>query len=290
VNAVKRVAAVHDLSGYGRASLTVVIPVLSRLGIQVCPLPTAVLSAHSEYAGFRSLDLTDFMVETVAHWRALGLWFDALYSGYIASARQVGVVEDFFRAFGDERNFVVVDPVLGDHGSLYPGTGEDMVAGMRRLCGRAGVITPNLTEAALLLGRDPRGRVSPTEIVGWCEELSAMGPRHVIVTSAPHEEEGVVATVAFDRVDGRAWRVACERVPASYPGTGDAFASVVTGCLLNGESLPVAVDRAVFFVNAGIKETFGYPHRPLDGMNQERAMRCLDAPLPRYGYELIGGG
>jgi pyridoxine kinase len=286
---MKKVAAIHDLSGYGRASLTVVIPVLSQMGYQVCPLPTAVLSAHSEYAGFRSLDLTGFMSEAIAHWRELGLAFDAIYSGYLASARQMEIVEEFFRVFGNERNFIVADPVMGDHGALYPGMSGEMVEGMRRLCARARVITPNLTEAAFLLGRDPRGKVAPGEVAGWCEELSATGPEQVIITSAPHENARGVATVAYNRADGRAWRVTCDRVPASYPGTGDAFASVITGCLLNGESLPEAVDRAVYFVNMGIRATFGYPHRPLDGMNQERALHCLNAPLPYYSYELING-
>jgi pyridoxine kinase len=284
---MKKVAAIHDLSGYGRASLTVVIPILSHMGYQVCPLPTAVLSAHSEYPGFRSLDLTGFMSDAIEHWRALGLEFDAIYSGYLASGRQMEIVEGFFEEFKTGRNFIVVDPVMGDHGALYPGMTAGMVEGARRLCARAGVITPNLTEAAFLLGYDPRQAVSPREAVEWCKELSATGPEQVIITSAPHENARNVATLAYNRTDGRAWRVACDRVQASYPGTGDAFASVITGCMLNGESLPEAVDRAVHFINMGIKATFGHPHRPLDGMNQERVLHCLDAPLPYYRYELV---
>ncbi|MDR2131594.1 MAG: pyridoxamine kinase [Odoribacteraceae bacterium] len=284
---MKKIAAIHDLSGYGRASLTVVIPILSHMGYQVCPLPTAVLSAHSEYPGFRSQDLTDFMGEAIDHWKALGLQFDAIYSGYLASGRQMEIVEEFFREFKNEGNFIVVDPVVGDHGKLYPGMTDGMVAGMRRLCACAKIITPNLTEAAFLLGRDPRGPISPAEAVRWCEALSALGPEHVIITSAPHEHARNVATLAYNRTDGRAWRVVSDHVPASYPGTGDAFASVITGCMLNGESLPEAIDRAVHFINMGIKATFGHPHQPLNGMNQERVLHYLNAPLPYYSYELI---
>ncbi|MDR0766342.1 MAG: pyridoxamine kinase [Odoribacteraceae bacterium] len=283
---MKKVAAIHDLSGYGRASLTVVIPVLSCMGYQVCPLPTAVLSAHSEFAGFRSLDLTGFMSEAIAHWKSLGLSFDAIYSGYLASERQMEVVEGFFRDFGNERNFIVVDPVLGDHGALYPGMTAGMVAGMRRLCARAGVITPNLTEAALLLGRDPRADIPAGEAARWCEELCATGPERVIITSAPGVN-GRDATLARDGKEGRTWRVTCEHVPASYPGTGDAFASAITGCLLNGDTLPEAIDRAVYFVHAGIKATFGHAGHPLDGIDQERVLHYLNAPLPCYSYELI---
>ena len=280
----RKVAAIHDLSGYGRASLTVVIPVLSRMGYQVCPLPTAVLSAHSEYAGFRSLGLTGFMVEAIAHWKAMRLEFDAIYSGYLASVRQVEVVEEFFREFGGEGVLIVVDPVMGDGGRLYPGMTREMVSGTRRLCARARVITPNLTEAALLLGHDPGKAVTAREAARWCKELSELGPGQVIITSAPHEDERKVATLAYDRASGQTWRVVSERAPVSYPGTGDAFASVITGCMLNGESLPGAVDRAVFFINAGIKAT---PGRPIDGMELEQVLHYLERPLPRYCRELL---
>lgn len=150
---MKKVAAIHDLSSYGRASLTVVIPILSNMGYQVCPLPTAILSAHSEYKNFRSFDLTDHMEAIISHWKELGLSFDALYSGYLASLKQMDIVAGFFDDFKTSRNFILVDPVLGDHNRLYPGMDPQMIEGMRRLCGKAGIITPNLTEAAFLLGK-----------------------------------------------------------------------------------------------------------------------------------------
>lgn len=282
---MKKIAAIHDLSGYGRASLTVAIPVLSAMGCQVCPLPTAVLSAHSEYPGFRSLDLTDHMQPIIDHWRELGLRFDALYSGYLASGRQLDIVERFFVEFGREDNFVVVDPVMGDRGVLYPGMDAGMVEGMRRLCGRAKVVTPNLTEAAFLLGREVCGArgagVSVREAEEWCVELAGMGPEYSIVTSAPAEEPGRIATLAYDRREGKLWRVCCEELPASYPGTGDAFASAVTGGLLRGETLPEAVARAVYFIHEGIRETMACEHDPLDGMHQEKVLHCLAEPVER---------
>ena len=282
---MKKIAAIHDLSGYGRASLTVAIPVLSAMGCQVCPLPTAVLSAHSEYPGFRSLDLTDHMQPIIDHWRELGLRFDALYSGYLASGRQLDIVERFFVEFGREDNFVVVDPVMGDRGVLYPGMDAGMEEGMRRLCGRAKVVTPNLTEAAFLLGREVCGArgagVSVREAEEWCVELAGMGPEYSIVTSAPAEEPGRIATLAYDRREGKLWRVCCEELPASYPGTGDAFASAVTGGLLRGETLPEAVARAVYFIHEGIRETMACEHDPLDGMHQEKVLHCLAEPVER---------
>ena len=160
-----------------------------------------------------------------------------------------------------------------------------MVEGMRRLCGRAKVVTPNLTEAAFLLGREVCGArgagVSVREAEEWCVELAGMGPEYSIVTSAPAEEPGRIATLAYDRREGKLWRVCCEELPASYPGTGDAFASAVTGGLLRGETLPEAVARAVYFIHEGIRETMACEHDPLDGMHQEKVLHCLAEPVER---------
>lgn len=283
---MKKIAAIHDLSGYGRASLTVAIPILSYMGYQVCPLPTAILSTHSEYKNFRSFDLTDQMQGIIDHWKELELDFDALYSGYLASVRQMDIVARFFEDFGHERNFILVDPVLGDHGRLYPGMTQEMISGMRALCAKAKVITPNLTEAAFLLDKPFSTAISQAEAVTWCKELGQLGPEYVIITSAPSGNSKNVSTIAYNKLDNRTWLVGCDYVPASYPGTGDAFASVVTGCLLNGDSLPEAVERAVHFINMGIKATFGYDHNPLDGMNQEKVLCYLNEPLPYFTYEL----
>ncbi|MCC8173304.1 MAG: pyridoxamine kinase [Odoribacter sp.] len=284
---MKKIAAIHDISGYGRASLTVVIPILSNMGYQVCPLPTAVLSAHSEYEGFRTLDLTGFMQPIINHWKELNLSFDALYSGYMASIEQLDIVSRFFDNFKNENNFILVDPVLGDHYNLYPGMDKKMVGGMKELCKKADIITPNVTEAAFLLGEEINDFTTQEDAIKWCKELSKLGPKYVIITSVPSEHEKCVATIAYNRQDNRMWRVNSGYVPASYPGTGDAFASTIIGSILNGDSLPEALDRAVHFINMGIKATFGYNQPPLDGINQEKVLHYLNEPLPYYTYELI---
>jgi len=186
---MKKIAAIHDLSGYGRASLTVAIPILSYMGYQVCPLPTAILSAHSEYKDFRSFDLTDQMQGIIDHWKELDLHFDALYSGYLASEKQMNIVSGFFDDFSQDDNFILVDPVLGDHGKLYPGMDTGMITGMRELCKKANVITPNLTEAAFLLDTAPSPHTPPAEAIEWCKALSKLGPEYVIITSAPSGNE-----------------------------------------------------------------------------------------------------
>lgn len=284
---MKKVAAIHDLSGFGRASLTVVIPILSNMGYQVCPLPTAVLSAHSEYPGFKSFDMTCHMQAIIDHWKELHLHFDALYSGYLASVEQMDIVARFFDDFKTSDNFILVDPVLGDHQQLYPGMSPVMIDGMRKLCKKAGIITPNLTEAAFLLQKDNSRNVTLREAADWCKYLSDEGPCYVIITSAPSENEKSRTTLAYNRNDDRIWCVTTDEVPAVYPGTGDAFASTVIGSLLHGDSLPEAIDRAVYFINMGIKATYGYNQNPLDGMNQEKVLHYLNEPLPFYRYEQL---
>jgi pyridoxine kinase len=287
-NTLRRVAAVHDLSGFGRASLTVAIPVLATMGIQVCPLPTAVLSSQtSGVDGFTFHDLTGQMEPMLDHWQRMGLRFDAVYSGFLGNPAQVDIVARCMEDFRAPRGFSVVDPVLGDNGVLDPTQNTEMVDGMRRLIGRADVITPNFTEAAFLLGEPYAPEISQDELKNRLVRLAALGPCGVVITSAPSPDPGLVSTVAFDREQGRFWRVEARRIPAFYPGTGDTFASVLTGCLLQGDSLPVAMDRAVQFVVRAMLATFGHstPHR--DGVFLERVLPTLRAPYTEASYTLF---
>lgn len=158
---IQKVAAIHDLSGFGRASLTTIIPILSTMEIQTCPLPTAVLSTQtSGFEDYSFIDLTDYMEEHIAHWKKLNLDFDCIYSGFLGSVRQIQIVSDFVEYFKRKDNLVVVDPVLGDNGSLYDTMGEEMVCEMKKLVSKADIITPNFTEAAFLLGEDCRKNIS----------------------------------------------------------------------------------------------------------------------------------
>ena len=181
-----RVAAIHDMSGFGRCSLTVAIPILSAMGVQCCPLPTAFLSTHTGgFEGFTFLDMTDEMSKVADHWASLGLTFQAVYSGFLGSERQIGVVENFICRFRGPDTVVVVDPVMGDYGRVYQTYTAAMCSGMARLAELADVITPNLTEAALLLGQPyemlPAGEAGLREIT---ERLSLGGRRSVVLTGA----------------------------------------------------------------------------------------------------------
>ena len=167
-NKVKKIAAVHDLSGAGRVSLTVVIPILSSMGFQVCPLPTAVLSSHTQYPHFSFLDLTDEMPKIINEWKQLKIQFDAIYTGYLGSPQQIQIVSRFIDDFRQPDSLVMIDPVLGDNGKLYTNFDEQMIMEMRHLIRKADVITPNMTELFYLLDKpykaentDPVSSLSP---------------------------------------------------------------------------------------------------------------------------------
>jgi pyridoxine kinase len=258
------VAAIHDLSGFGRCSLTVVAPVLSAMGVQCCPIPTAYLSTHTGgFEGYVSLDLTEQMAGTISHWQGLGLRFDGVYTGFMASARQMelaGLAMDTLKRQG---GVALADPVMGDHGRRYATYTDEMCQAMGELCAHADVITPNLTEAAFLLGLD-YGTLAGTGAEGLelARALSADGQRSVVLTGVSDGQDQVGAA-CYDRRTDRAELVMAPRVAGEYHGTGDIFASVLTGALVKGETLAQAAEEAACFVSACAQRTLGqdYPRR-----------------------------
>ena len=289
-NPIHRVAAVHDLSGFGRASLTVVIPILSSMEIQVCPLPTAVLSTHtSGFDDYCFKDLTAFMEESVSHWIKLGICFDAVYSGFLGSSKQMDIVSGFISSLKKRSGpLVVIDPVLGDNGKTYGPITSDMVVRMRSYVKDADVITPNITEAALLLDEPYSDKIDEETVRSWLPRLADMGPSIVVVTSVPlNGSKDRTSVLAYDREDGRLWKVACDYIPTHYPGTGDAFTSVLVGSLLKGDSLPIALDRAVLFSTLAIRASFGHKNPAREGVMLERVLDTLKGPVVMSSYELL---
>lgn len=285
---VRRIAAIHDLSGIGRTSLMAVIPILSTMGFNVCPLPTAILSNHSQYPDFSFLDLTEEMPRIIDQWEKLGVTFDAIYTGYMGSPRQIEIVCGFIERFRTADTLVVVDPVLGDNGHLYSKMTQEMVEEMRRLACRTDVLTPNLTEAFALLDRPYKTDCTTEELKDLIAELSEMGPDTVIITGVPVPgQSGLTSVIARSKSDLRTWKVTCPYLPAHYPGTGDSFTSVITGSLLQGDSLPIALDRAAQFILQGIRSTFGYRMDNRDGILLERVLPNLNTPIQSATYELV---
>lgn len=288
-NPVKRVAAIHDLSGFGRASLTAIIPILSTMGVQVCPFPTAVLSTHTGgFKDFTFIDLTDSMEAYFSHWKKEEIEFDCIYSGFLGSPRQIDIISKFISDFKKEDNLVVVDPVLGDNGSLYQTMDKTMVLKMKELIKRADIITPNLTEAALLLDKPFSKHIDENEIKNWLLQLSKMGPEIAIITSVlDPAEPNNTNVVAYDRKNMKFWKVSCKYISAFFPGTGDAFASVLIGSLLQGDSLPIALDRSVSFITAAIRSSYGFNYPQREGILIERVLDTLKMPVISSSYELL---
>lgn len=274
------VVAVHDLSCVGRCALTVVLPTLAVMGVQPVPLPTAVLSTHTGgFSGMAAQTLDGFMAECMAHWKALNLKIDAVYSGYLATVDQVRLVADLIGyARGTNGALAVVDPVMGDEGQLYSAIPRDMPAAMKTLCDAADLITPNLTEAALMLNRPYCGEDGLTndEIYAMLRGFSA---RHTVVTSVTLAD-GRTANVYRTQGEDGFWVCPYRRVPVHYPGTGDLFASVLTGALLKGEPLSGAVALASDYVRRVMEESSETEGEARYGVQLERTLGWLVNPAP----------
>ena len=262
-----RIAAIHDLSCFGRCSLTIALPVLSAMGCQCCPLPTALLSAHTGFPGNTFLDLTVEMDRIAEHWAAMDLQFDAIYSGFLGSADQVDTVARFFDTFKKSDTAVIVDPVMGDHGTAYRTCTPELCRGMRVLAENSDVITPNLTEAALLLDR-PYEEIRQADAYEVVRRLSLGGRRSVVLTGY-FSEPGQTGALCFDRDSGESKAVQTPREPQDFSGTGDLFASVLAGGVARGVPLFQAAQAAADFVRDCIARTLAEGLTEQDGVDFE---------------------
>ena len=262
-----RIAAIHDLSCFGRCSLTIALPVLSAMGCQCCPLPTALLSAHTGFPGNTFLDLTAEMGRIAEHWAAMDLQFDAIYSGFLGSADQVDTVARFFDTFKKSDTAVIVDPVMGDHGTAYRTCTPELCRGMRVLAENSDVITPNLTEAALLLDR-PYEEIRQSDAYEVVRRLSLGGRRSVVLTGYS-SESGQTGALCFDRDSGESKAVQTPREPQDFSGTGDLFASVLAGGVARGVPLFQVAQAAADFVRDCIARTLAEGLTEQDGVDFE---------------------
>jgi pyridoxine kinase len=253
---LKRVAAIHDISGFGKCSLTVALPILSAAGIETSVLPTAVLSTHTGgFTHFTYRDLTDDIAPITAHWQSLGLQFDAIYTGFLGSFEQLELVGRFFETFGTGSTDILVDPVMADNGSLYTIFSPAFAEGMRTLCAKANIIVPNLTEATLLTSEKyTDGPYTEKYIENLLKKLSAIGPKKIVLTGVffNHQELGAAT---YDAASGEIAYVFEQRIPGYYHGTGDVFGSALLSALMNNFDLKASAAIAVRFTTAAIRRT-----------------------------------
>ena len=248
----KTVLAIHDMSGFGRCALTVVIPVLTGFGLQCVPVPTALLSTHTGgFSDFSFFDMTDFMIDTLRHYSELDMDFDCIYSGFLGNESQADITADYIKRFGKKDTLKVVDPAFADDGKLYSTIKPSMIDKMSGLISHADVITPNFTEAAFLLGRDPEKTVSREDSVKMAKDLSMMGADFTVITGVTDGTDRIL-TVGYNKKTDDSYVVENQRVNKSYPGCGDVFASYLVGSMLDGNSFFNSVEKADGFVTEAL--------------------------------------
>ena len=252
----KRVAAIHDISCFGRCSLTVALPILSSAGIETSVVPTAILSTHTGgFTGYTFRDLTGDIRPIANHWKSLGLEFDSIYTGYLGSFEQLDIISEFFDEFGTGNNLIMVDPVMADNGRLYANFSPDFPKGMLKLCQKADIIVPNLTEAAFLLDKPYcQGPYTKEYIDSLLFDLAETGTGKIVLTGVCFDTKNLGAA-SFDTKTGKISYSFSEKIEGYYHGTGDVFASALLAALLNGFSLDESTQIAVDFTVECIRRT-----------------------------------
>lgn len=280
---MKRIASIQDFSCIGSCSQTIALPVLSAMGVECAALPTALLSAHTAFDGFVSLDLTPQLPAIMAHWRAMHLRFDAVYTGYLASAEQVGLVGALLDGMDERPALTLIDPVMGDNGALYAGFSDAFPQTMRALCGRADVLTPNVTEACLLTGTAYSPVQDAAQTQRLLERLLELGCRAAVLTGL--RVDGDMAVAALQR-DGTGTLVRTSYIPEVFHGTGDLFASTCAGALVQGAPLERAVRLAADYVALTLRRTVQAPDRRWYGVNFQETLPELMARWQNIKEEL----
>ncbi|MDW5299324.1 MAG: pyridoxamine kinase [Sedimentibacter sp.] len=285
---VPKIAAIHDMSGMGRCSMTVIMPVLSALGCQVCPLPTALLSNHSKFENFYFFDFTEHMEEYYLNWEKNNAEFDCVYSGFIGSEKQIDILIEIINKIKAKRDaLVVVDPVMGDDGITYKTYTDKMVEKMSRLVNKADIITPNMTEVSILLGEKYSNENISTEILKlYLNKLCSLGPDIAVITGVT-TEDGENINACYDKKNNEYWKIPFQLVGKRYPGTGDLFTSLFVGYLMKGKELPKAIEEASRFVSLAVKETFEAGTPCLEGVMFEKIMKELYTEIENYNYTKI---
>ena len=270
---MKRVVTMKDISCAGKCSLTVALPILSALGAEAVILPTAVLSTHTMFQGFTFHDLTADLRAIIAHWKKEGFTFDAVYTGYLGSFEQLDIAAELIDTFGQGKP-VIIDPCMADNGKLYTGFSPEFAKGMAKLCAKANIICPNMTEASFLLDIPYAESYDEDYVKDVLKKLAALGPEVAILTGITFRE-GTLGAYGYDRTkDAFFYRYTEEQIE-HFHGTGDIWASTLTGALVKGCALEDAVQLACDYVCESIRLTLAEENHNTYGVNFEQAMGML---------------
>lgn len=249
----KKILTIQDISCVGQCSLTVALPIISACGIETCVLPSAVLSTHTAgFSGYTFRDLTEDMPSIKEHWMKEGIKFDAIYTGYLGSTKQIEYVEDIFASTASENCVKIVDPAMADNGNLYPGFDEAFVEAMKGLCKVADYVIPNITEACFLTGVEYKETYDRAYIDKLLEKLTALGCKNIIFTGISYAE-GKTGVVVLE--NGEYSYYEHDKLGKGCHGTGDVYASAFVGAFMRGKSAYEAAKIAADYAVECIKET-----------------------------------
>lgn len=253
---MKRIMTIQDISCLGKCSLTVALPIISAMGVEATIVPTAVLSTHTQFKNFTFRDLTDDLEPIMKHWKNEDFRFDAIYTGYLGSKRQIDIVANYFDTFGNENNYIVVDPAMADNGKLYAGFDNDFALEMAKLCKKADIILPNISEAALMLDVPYPGEDATEEqVMDLLLKLSTLGAKKSVITGVTFADY-TFGFMGYDSETEDFFQYGTEKINAKSHGTGDVFASAFTGALMNQFSVFDSLKIAADYTCSCIKNTF----------------------------------
>ncbi|HEY8444401.1 MAG TPA: pyridoxamine kinase [Clostridia bacterium] len=271
----KRVVAIHDISCFGRCSLTVALPIISAAGIETSVIPTAVLSTHTGgFTGFTYRDLTEDILPIVRHWKTLGLEFDAIYTGFLGSFEQIDIICEVIDLLRTQNTKVIVDPVMADHGQLYKIFPSNFPEGMKKLCKKADIIIPNITEAAFLLDEPYKsGPYEKDYIEDFLRKLSQFCPQTVL--TGVYFDDKDLGAAAYDKTTDTISYAFSRKIEQFYHGTGDVFGSALTAAIVNEKPLDKAIETAVKFTAQSIQRTFEAQTDIRYGVNFEEGLQDL---------------
>jgi len=259
---IKKCAVINDLSGFGKCSLTASIPIISVMGSEVHPLPTAVLSNQTGYDSYKSLSLTDYMRDFMAEWKKLNVSFDAILTGFVTDSTQIDIINTFIDEFYGNNTTLIVDPVMADNGHLYGGYTPEMCEQVKKLCYKADIITPNIAELAFIA--EEKYSENFDDIDSYAKKLQKNGIKNIVVTG--YKEDGLISNLVYNGSEfGKA---SAKRIGGYYSGTGDILSSVMTGGVMRGMSLFDSVKLATDFISKVISDTS--VTNPNDGIHFEK--------------------
>ena len=275
----KKIAVINDIAGYGRCAMTVLLPIISYMGVQACPLLTSIFSSNTAFPDFYMDDYTDRMEAYIESWKKIGLQnqFDGIATGYLGSVRQIEIVRRFVKEFSRDDTLVIVDPVMGDHGRLYSAYTVELCTELRKLVALADIITPNLTESCYLAD-------IPYKETGWkkkelfamAERLSDMGPSHVVITGIPQGE--YIANYVYVKTEPEnpsARLIRVHRAGEERCSTGDVFSAIVAADAVNGVPFDKSVRKASGFVKQCIEKALELGTPPAEGVPYEAVLHRL---------------